>query len=122
VFNHGERTLTNSSTSQQLVSGSVSDQFGQPAGTVSGTVEKTATTTSRVPYSVDYDSLLLKLAMAQPNGTYTVKPYFAHDNLCYQYFGQCVSNRPPGRHLMDQAAKCIHEGGLKDSTQSAEVR
>jgi hypothetical protein len=115
---HGAHTYTNTSSFEQPVTGDVTSQYNQPMGTVNGTVTETATTTSTVPYSVNYDSLVLTLELPRHDGTYKTVHCFAHDNLCYSYFGQCISNRHPGRHLIEQAVKWIQGGGLSDPNRN----
>jgi len=110
---HGIRVV--SSTNSNPVNGTITDQNGNTS-MVNGTVD--TTTRSAVPYSVDYQDLILSVETTGTDGTWEVRHNFAHNTLGRAFYGVKVTNRHPDQELIEQAVKWIHDGGLNDPRQS----
>ena len=83
---HGTRVVNSTSTHESPVSGTVTDQDGS-ASEVSGTVETTTTSSTAVPYSVDYGIYTLSVERRRGDGKFDVAHRFQQKGLYNALFG-----------------------------------
>ncbi len=116
---HGTQVLSQTSTHSDPVSETVTEQDGSTSQ-VDGTVETTTTTSTAVPYSVDYGIFTLTLERRLDGGNYTVLHRFQQKGLYNTLYGIPLGGRGhhPVRAVIEDAAKWISRGGLTDPTQS----
>jgi hypothetical protein len=100
---HGTRTIT--STNDNPVSATVTDQSGYSSN-VSGTVQTTTTTT--VPNEFDYSVFTLSLEQKQPDGTFTVLRNFQRKGICPTLYGMCIKHRHPSREIVEDGVKWLY--------------
>src|SRR5262249_53362299 len=110
---HGYRTITHQNTTQNPTSGTVTDTYGQQVGTVEGTTEVTTTSHQTVPVTVPYKVLTVTVQNGQ-----RVFHRFQGETLHPTMYGICTHNCHPVHHLIEQAVKWVHAGGLSDPRQS----
>jgi hypothetical protein len=114
---HGVRTTSNTSTQTNPLSGTITDQNGNTS-TVNGTAETTTTTTSSVPYEVDYSVFLLNIIVphakeGSTERTFTTLHTFDQKGLYHTIYGIGYGKgKNPIVSVIDQAAKWLHENNL----------
>jgi hypothetical protein len=114
---HGVRTTSSTSTDSAPVSGTITDQNGN-ASTVSGTVDTTTTTTSAVPYEVDYSVFILNIMVphskeGSTEKTFTILRTFDQKGLYQTMYGIGYGKgKNPIVSVIDTAAKWLHENNL----------
>jgi hypothetical protein len=109
---HGVRTITNTHTDTNPVSGTITDQSGNTS-TISGTEDTTTTTTSSVPYEVDYSVFILNVMVPHSDSAPTILRTFDQKGLYTTYYGIGFGK---GKHpiltVIDAAAKWLHQNNL----------
>jgi hypothetical protein len=114
---HGVQTRTNTHTDTNPVSGTITDESGN-VSRISGTEETTTTSTSSVPYQVDYSVYILNILVPHPKEGST-EPDFTtlHTvdqkglyNTIYGFgYGK---GKNPIPNVIDTAAKWLRENNL----------
>jgi hypothetical protein len=116
---HGARVENDTSTHDSPVRGTVTDQDGNTSQ-VDGTVETTTTTSTAVPYSVDYGIYTLSVERRRSDGKFDVAHRFQQKGLYNALFG-VIPLGGKGYHplhtVIEDAAKRINSGGLLDQMQ-----
>jgi PEGA domain-containing protein len=116
---HGTRVVNHQSTHSDPVSGTVTDQDGNTSQ-VSGTVETTTTSSTAVPYSVEYGIYTLSVERRRSDGEFDVAHRFQQKGLYNTLYGIPLGGK--GHHplhtVIEDAAKWINSGGLVDAMQS----
>jgi hypothetical protein len=117
---HGTRVVSQTSTHSDPVSGTVTEQDGSTSQ-VSGTVESTTTSSTAVPYSVEYGIYTLSVERRKSDGQFEVVHRFQQKGLYYKLYGIPLGGRGhhPVHAVIDDAAKWLSSGGLTDPKQSA---
>ncbi len=112
---HGTRVVTQSQESP--VTGTVTDTNGNTSQ-VSGTT--TTTSSTAVPYTVNYFIFTLSVETLQPDGKWQVRHRFSQRGLYNTYAGIPLGGRGhhPVHALVEDAAKWIQAGGLSDPLQA----
>jgi hypothetical protein len=117
---HGTQVVNQTSTHSDPVSGTVTDQEGNTSQ-VSGTVESTTTSSTAVPYSVEYGIYTLSVERRKSDGQVDVVHRFQQKGLYRVLYGIPLGGR--GHHpihaVIEDAAKWVGGGGLTDPKQSA---
>jgi hypothetical protein len=114
---HGVQTTTNTSTHNDPVSGTVTDENGDRS-TINGTVESTTTTTTSVPYQVDYTVFILNIMTPHTKEgtterTFTVVHTLDQKGLYHTIYGIGYGKgKNPIVNIVDAAAKWLHENNL----------
>jgi hypothetical protein len=103
------------------MSGEITDESGQHVGNYDGTVTTTSTSSTAVPYRVDYGKFMLTVETMGNDGHFVVRRRFQQDGLYHTMYGIPLGGRGhhPVKALIEDAVKWIHDGGLEDSHQSA---
>lgn len=115
---HGTQVVQQRSTQSDPVNGTATDQNGNTSQ-VSGTVQRTTTTSTAVPYSVDYNIWTLSVERRRSDGTFDVAHKFQQAGIYYASFGLYRGRaRHPIRAVIEDAAKWVNDGGLTDPKQS----
>jgi hypothetical protein len=109
---HGVRTISTTDTSSSPVNGSITDNNGQQVGTIDGTVATTTTTTSHVPYELDYERLHLAIEYKFSDGWKPVES-FDGKTLHPTLYGFCTRNCHPNNSMIEDAIKYLQASGLK---------
>jgi hypothetical protein len=115
---HGTRVVTNSTTTSAPVNGTVTNTSGEEVGTFQGETQTTSTSSTAVPYEVNYDLLYLSIETKQANGTWKVVHNFGGSTLHPTLAGFCIRNCHPTNATIEKALNWIEAGGLTDPTQS----
>lgn len=115
---HGTRVVTDTSRHSDPVSGTVTEQDGSTSQ-VSGTVETTTTSSTAVPYSVDYGIFTLAVERRRSDGKFDVAHRFQQKGLYNTLYGIPLGGKGhhPVHTVIEEAAKWINSGGLADSMQ-----
>jgi len=114
---HGVRTTSDSHTSTNPVSGTITDENGNTS-TISGTEDTTTTTTSSVPYEVDYSVYILNVMVPHPKEgsaepTFTILRTFDQKGLYHTMYGIGYGKgKNPIVNVIDSAAKWLHGNNL----------
>jgi hypothetical protein len=116
---HGTRVETETSQHSDPVSGTVTDDEGN-TGRYDGTVTTTTTSSTPVPYSVDYGIYTLSIESKLADGTYRVHHRFQQKGLYTALYGfiPVGKGHQPVHAVIEDAVKWIHAGGLTDPRQS----
>lgn len=117
---HGTRVVNQTSTHSDPVSGTITDDGGNTAR-VSGTVETTSTSSTAVPYSVEYGIFTLSVERRKNDGQFDVVHRFQQKGLYRVLYGIPLGGRGhhPVHAVIEDAAKWVNSGGLTDPRQSA---
>jgi hypothetical protein len=110
---HGTLPQTNTNTSTAPVSGTITDPNGN-VSTISGTEQTTTTTTSQVPYSVNYGVYTLSVEYRGADGRYAVARTFQQEGL-YMVASLLWGGgrgKHPGHAVLEDAVKWVSGGGL----------
>lgn len=109
----GTRTVNNTHTDTVPVSGTITDQDGNSA-TISGTQQVTSTTSSEVPYSVNYGIYTLYVQHRGPDGKFAVLRTFQQEGL--YAVGSLLWGGGRGKHpehaVLEDAVKWVASGGI----------
>lgn len=114
---HGVRTTSNTSTDSTPLNGTITDQSGNTS-TISGTADTTTTTTSSVPYEVDYSVFILNIIVphskeGSTEKTFTTLRSFDQKGLYHTMYGIGYGKgKNPIVNVIDIAAKWLHENNL----------
>jgi hypothetical protein len=109
---HGVQTSTRSHTDTNPVSGTITDQNGN-VSTISGTEDTTTTTTSSVPYEVDYSVFILNIMVPHRGSEPTTLHTFDQKGLYNTIYGFGYGKgKNPVVNVIDAAAKWLHENNL----------
>ena len=113
---HGSRVVTK--TSRTPVNGTVTDQNGD-VSQVQGTAETTSSTA--VPYSVDYSIFTLSVERRLDDGKFEVLHRFQQTGLYETMYGIPLGGRGhhPVHAVIEDATKWVGAGGLTDPRQRA---
>lgn len=117
---HGTRVETTTSTHDDPVSGTVTDQEGNTAN-VDGTVTTTTETSAAVPYTLNYGIFTLTIETAEPGGKWKTAHRFEQKGLYTTFYGIPLGGKGyhPLHAVIEEAAKWVHQGGLSDPLQMA---
>ena len=117
---HGVRVVNNTSTHTDPVSGTVRDNQGNTAN-VNGTVQTTTTSSTAVPYSVDYGIYTLAVQRRRSDGQFETAHRFQQKGLYNTLYGIPLGGRGhhPVRAVIEDAVKWANSGGLTDPRQTA---
>ena len=117
---HGTRVINQTSTQSNPVDGTITDQDGNTSQ-VSGTEQTTTTTSTAVPYSFEYGIYTLSVERKQRDGTYLVMQTFQQRGIYNTYMGIPLGGRGhhPAHAVIEDAAKWINTGGLRDQRQGS---
>jgi hypothetical protein len=109
---HGVRTRTNTHTDTNPVSGTITDQSGNMS-TINGTAETTTTTTSSVPYEMDYSVFILNILVPHQGSEPTTLHTFDQKGLYNTMYGIGYGKgKHPIVNVINAAAKWLHENNL----------
>jgi len=112
---HGVRTTTSTQTNSNPVNGTITDESGN-VSTISGTEETTTTSTSSVPYEVDYSVFILNIMVHDkdaPPDKFTILRTFDQKGLYHTLYGIGYGKgKNPIVNVIDTAAKWLHENNL----------
>jgi hypothetical protein len=108
---HSTRIVTDTQTTP--TSGSVTDTSTGETATYSGT--QTSTSSTAVPYSVEYGKYMLTVETLGADGNPIARRRFEQDGSYGANFGR---GGHPAKALIEDAVKWIHAGGLDDSLQT----
>lgn len=115
---HGTRVVNQTSTHENPVSGTVTDQNGNTSQ-VAGTVQTTTTTSTAVPYSVQYGIFTLSVERIRSDGNFDVVHRFQQKGLYNTLYGIPLGGRGhhPVHAVIEDATKWVGSGGLTDPKQ-----
>jgi hypothetical protein len=115
---HGTRIVNDTSTHSTPVTGTVTDQNGNTSQ-VNGTAQTTTTTSTAVPYSLNYGIYTLAIERKQADGTVIVARRFQQKGLYTTMYGIPLGGKGhhPAHTVIEEAAKWINDGGLTDPHQ-----
>lgn len=114
---HGVQTTSSTHTDSNPVNGTITDENGNTS-TISGTAETTTTTTSSVPYEVDYSVFILNIMVphlkeGSTEKTFTTLRSFDQKGLYNTLYGFGYGKgKNPIVNVIDAAAKWLHENNL----------
>jgi hypothetical protein len=109
---HGVRTTTNTDTHTNPINGTITDQNGNTS-TISGTEDATTTTTSSVPYEVDYSVFILNIMVPHQGSAPTTLHTLDQKGLYRRIYGIGYGKgKNPVVNVIDAAAKWLHENNL----------
>jgi hypothetical protein len=114
---HGVRSTSDTHTDSNPVNGTITDQSGN-VSTVSGTVDTTTTTTSSVPYEVEYRIFILNILVphskeGSTDRTFTTLRTFDQKGLYKTMYGIGYGKgKNPIVNVIDAAARWLHENNL----------
>lgn len=116
---HGTRVETDTSTHNDPVSGTITDQEGNTAQ-VNGTVTSTTETSTAVPYDVNYGVFTLTVETAQQGGKWKAIRRFQQRGLYRTLYGVPLGGKGhhPVHAVIEEAAKWVHENGLNNPLQT----
>src|SRR5712691_2956434 len=116
---HGTRVVQSTSTHSNPVNGTVTDQDGNTSQ-VRGTVETATTSSTAVPYSVQYGIFTLSVERMRNDGKFDVLHRFQQKRLYNTLYGIPLGGRGhhPVHAVIEGATKWIDSGGLTDPRQS----
>jgi hypothetical protein len=116
---HGTRIVRDTSTHTDPVNATVTDQNGN-SSQVNGTVETTTTSSTAVPYSLDYGIFTLSVERRLSDGKLEVTHTFQQKGLYRTLYGIPLGGR--GHHplhaVLTDAVKWLGDGGLSDPRQA----
>jgi TPR repeat protein len=117
---HGTQVINNTSTQSNPVNGTITDESGNTAQ-INGTQKTTTTTSTAVPYSVEYGIFTLSVERKQHDGTYLVMQTFQQKGLYNTLYGIPLGGRGhhPAHAVIEDAAKWVDGGGLTDQRQGS---
>ena len=117
---HGTRVVQSESTHADPVSGTVTNQDGSTSQ-VNGTVQTTTTSSTAVPYSVEYGIFTLSVERWGSDGKLAVAHRFQQKGLYNTLYGIPLGGKGhhPVHTVIEDAAKWVHGGGLADPMQGA---
>lgn len=113
----GSRTVHDTNTNTVPVTGTITDQDGNQAA-ISGTQQVTTTSSSEVPYEVNYGLYTLYLQHRGPDGKYGVVRAFQQEGLynTITFYGIPLGGGGRGKHperaVIEDAVKWLAAGGL----------
>lgn len=115
---HGTRIVHDTSTHSDPVSGTVTEQDGSTSQ-VNGTVQTTTTSSTAVPYSVDYGIFTLFVERRRSDGELEVTHTFQQKGLYTTLYGIPLGGKGhhPVHTVITDAVKWLNDGGLKDPRQ-----
>jgi hypothetical protein len=109
---HGVRTTTDTHSNTNPVSGTITDESGN-VSTISGTEETTTTSTSSVPYEVDYSVFILNIMVPHQESAPITLHTFDQKGLYNKIYGFGYGKgKNPIVNVIDAAAKWLHENNL----------
>ena len=116
---HGTRVVENTSTQSNPVSGTITDQSGNTAQ-ISGTEQTTTTSSTAVPYAVQYGIFTLAVEQRRSDGKFDVVHRFQQKGLYNTLYGIPLGGKGhhPVHTVIEDAAKWVNAGGLNDPKQS----
>lgn len=116
---HGTRVVQHTSTQSNPVSGTVADQNGNTAQ-ISGTERTTTTSSTVVPYSVQYGIYTLSVERMRSDGKFDVAHRFQQKGLYNTLYGIPLGGKGhhPVHAVIEDATKWVNDGGLADPNQS----
>jgi hypothetical protein len=117
---HGTRIVNRTSNHSNPVTGTVTDESGSTSQ-VNGTVETTTTSSTAVPYSVDYGIYTLSVERRRDDGKFDVLHRFQQKGLYNTLYGIPLGGKGyhPLHAVIEDATKWVSDGGLTDPKQSA---
>jgi hypothetical protein len=117
---HGTRVVNRTTNHSNPVSGTVTDESGGTSQ-INGTVETTTTSSTAVPYSVDYGIYTLSVERRRDDGKFDVLHRFQQKGLYNTLYGVPLGGRGyhPLHAVIEDATKWVGAGGLTDPKQSA---
>jgi glucose/arabinose dehydrogenase len=117
---HGTRVVDQTSTQSTPITGTVTDQDGNTSQ-VDATAETTTTSSTAVPYSVDYGIFTLAVERRGSDGKFEVAQRFQQKGLYNTLYGIPLGGRGhhPAHAVIEDAVKWVSAGGLTDPNQSA---
>lgn len=112
---HGTRVVTSEHTHNNQVDGTVTDENGNTSD-ISGTVKQTTTSSMAVPYTYNYNAFMLSIEQVQSNGKAKVLRRFQQAELVHVWGWSITkaANEKRFHNAIKEAAKWIHDGGLKN--------
>jgi hypothetical protein len=115
---HGTQIVRHTSTDSNPVTGTVVDRSGNTSD-ISGTVDTTTTTSTAVPYSVEYGIYTLSVQRRRSDGKFDVARRFQQKGLYNRIYGIGYGKgHHPTHTVIEDAVKWVNEGGLMDPKQS----
>jgi TPR repeat protein len=117
---HGTRIVNHSSTQSNPVDGTITDQNGNISN-INGTEQTTTTTSTAVPYSVDYAIYRLFVERRLGDNKFEVVHTFQQKGLYNTVYGIPLGGRGhhPVHALVEDAAKWVNGGGVTDQRQAS---
>lgn len=117
---HGTRVINQTSTQSNPVSGTMTDQDGNTSQ-LSGTEQTTTTSSTAVPYSVEYGIYTLSVERRRSDGNFEVAHRFQQKGLYNTLYGIPLGGKGhhPAHAVIEAAAKWINDGGLADQWQGS---
>lgn len=122
---HGTRVETSTTTKNTPTSGTItdttpgSDTYGQQVGTYEGTQTTTSTSSTAVPYEVQYGVFTLTIVRKKRDGHFEPVRRFKVDGLYHWAYGiSWGKGKHPVVNVMEDAIKWIHDGGLNNPAQT----
>lgn len=119
---HGTRVVQQSSTESNPISGTVTGQDGTTSQ-IDATERATTTSSTAVPYTVEYGIYTLSIERRRSDGTFQVEHRFQQKGLYNRLYGIPLGGRGhhPVHAIVEDAARWIDRGGLLDQTQGVLV-
>jgi len=119
---HGTQVITDTNTQTNPIRGTVTDQNGNDLD-IRATVETTTTSSTVVPYSLEYGIFTLSIQLKQHDGSYLVLQTFQQKGLYYTYMYIPLGGRGhhPAHAVIEDAAKWVNGGGLSNPNQGSSV-
>jgi len=108
---HGVQTTRETHTDTNPVTGTITDESGN-VSTINGTTETTTTSTSSVPYEVDYSVFILNIMARQKDAPdkFTILRTFDQKGLYNRIYGIGYGKgKHPIANVIDAAAKWLHD-------------
>jgi hypothetical protein len=117
---HGTRVVESESTQSSPVTGTITDESGNQSQ-VQGTVKTTTSSSTAVPYSVEYGIFTLAVERRGADGKFAVLQRFQQKGLYKTVYGIPLGGKGyhPLHPVIEDAAKWIDSGGLTDPRQGA---